>query len=132
MTYWLDLFTGTTWEEFQKAGANVTGFREKNRVRAKKIRPSDTFLCYLTGVKRWVGLLQVTGEMFEDTSTIWAEEVFPIRFPAKPIVMLKAEHGVPMDELKGMLSFYPADATAGGWSGWVRARQRNTRRPMAR
>ncbi len=26
-TYWLDLFTGTTWEEFKKHGANVSGFR---------------------------------------------------------------------------------------------------------
>jgi len=26
-THWLDLFTGTTWEEFKKHGANVSGFR---------------------------------------------------------------------------------------------------------
>src|SRR5262245_22231374 len=28
MNYWLDLFTGTTWREFQAAGSTVTGFRE--------------------------------------------------------------------------------------------------------
>ena len=27
-TYWLDLFTGTSWQEFLSAGANVSGFRE--------------------------------------------------------------------------------------------------------
>jgi hypothetical protein len=27
--YWLDLFTGTTWEEFQSAGGEVSGFRER-------------------------------------------------------------------------------------------------------
>jgi hypothetical protein len=47
MTYWLDLFTGTTWEEFRKAGANVTGFRERNWKRSEKVRPGDIFLCYL-------------------------------------------------------------------------------------
>jgi len=26
--YWLDLFTGTTWEEFQAAGSSVSGFRK--------------------------------------------------------------------------------------------------------
>jgi len=26
-THWLDLFTGTTWEEFKEHGANVSGFR---------------------------------------------------------------------------------------------------------
>ncbi len=58
--------------------------------------------------------------MFEDTSKIWAEEVFPIRFPVKPLVMLKAEYGVPMGEFKGKLSFYPAEAEPVSWSGLVR------------
>jgi len=120
MNYWLDLFTGITWEEFQKAGAKISGFREHHRKRACRIRPGDIFLCYLTGVKRWVGLLEVAGEIFEDASPIWAEEVFPIRFAVKPLVMLKAEHGVPMEEFKGKLSFFPADAAPGSWSGLVR------------
>jgi len=120
MNYWLDLFTGTTWEEFQKAGAHVTGFREHNRKRASKIRPGDIFLCYLTGVKRWVGLLEATSELFEDTSPIWAEEVFPIRFKTKPLVMLKPEHGAPMENLEGRLSFFQAGAAPGSWSGLVR------------
>jgi len=31
MNYWLDLFTGTTWNEYRKAGAKVSGFRAKMR-----------------------------------------------------------------------------------------------------
>ncbi|HUT10334.1 MAG TPA: hypothetical protein VMY42_07555 [Thermoguttaceae bacterium] len=120
MNYWLDLFTGTTWDEFQKAGADVSGFREHNWKRAQNIRPGDTFLCYLTGVKRWVGLLEVTGDRYKDDSPIWGEEVFPVRFPVKPLVMLTPEHGVPMDELKGKLSFYADDMPPGHWSGLVR------------
>jgi hypothetical protein len=27
-SYWLDVFTATTWQEFLDAGANVSGFRE--------------------------------------------------------------------------------------------------------
>mgnify|MGYP001115812499 CR=1 FL=1 len=49
MNYWLDLFTGTTWQEFQKAGSKVTGFREHSRKRAQGIKRVDIFLCYLTG-----------------------------------------------------------------------------------
>jgi hypothetical protein len=26
MNYWLDLFTGTTWDEFRHAGAKISGF----------------------------------------------------------------------------------------------------------
>jgi hypothetical protein len=77
MNYWLNLFTGKTWREFQEAGAKATGFREHNWNRAKGIRPSDIFLCYMVGVKRWVGLLEVMGERFRDESPIYKEEVFP-------------------------------------------------------
>ena len=36
MNYWLDLFTGTTWAEFRKAGANISGFRERMRSNAQR------------------------------------------------------------------------------------------------
>jgi len=120
MNYWLDLFTGTTWDEFQKAGANISGFREHNWKRSQGIKPGDIFLCYMTGVKRWVGLLEVTGDRFKDYSPIWGEEVFPVRFPVKPLVMLKPEHGVPMKDLQGKLSFYPLDAVGSAWTGRIR------------
>ena len=48
MNYWLDLFTGTTWEEFRKAGANISGFSERKRKGAELVKPGDVFLCYLT------------------------------------------------------------------------------------
>src|SRR5438105_1404044 len=120
MTYWLNLFTGTTWSEFQKAGASVSGFREHNWNRAKAIQPGDIFLCYMVGVKRWVGLLEIMSERFRDQTPIFAEETFPVRFRVKPLVMLQAEHGVPMEAMKGKLSFFPAELTTAKWSGHVR------------
>jgi hypothetical protein len=119
MNYWLDLFTGTTWAEFQKAGAKITGFREHNWKRASGIKSGDIFLCYMTGVKRWVGLLEVTGERHKDDSPIWGEEVFPVRFAVKPLVILEPEHGVPMKELEGKLSFYETGAPPGRWTGYL-------------
>lgn len=38
MNYWLDLFTGTTWDEFKKHGATVSGFRYRRRKLACKIK----------------------------------------------------------------------------------------------
>ncbi|MGB2986153.1 MAG: EVE domain-containing protein [Phycisphaerae bacterium] len=121
MNYWLDLLTGTTWQEFQTASAGVSGFREHNWNRARNIKPGDVFLCYLVGVKRWVGLLEVMSERYRDEASIWGEEVFPVRFKVKPLVVLKPEHGVPMEEFKGKLSFYELEASPGRWSGWVRS-----------
>lgn len=121
MNYWLDLFTGSTWQEFQAAGAKVTGFREHNWKRASTIKPGDLLLCYPVGVKRWVGLLEVTGERYKDDSPIFSEETFPVRFPVKPLVLLTPEQGVPMESLHGKLSFYPIGQASSQWSGHVRS-----------
>jgi hypothetical protein len=118
MNYWLNLFTGTTWREFQVAGAKVTGFREHNWKRARGIKSGDIFLCYMVGLKGWVGLLQVIGERFRDNSPIFGEEAFPVRFPVEPVVVLPPEHGVPMTSFEGKLSFYEAGSRR--WSGRLR------------
>src|SRR5262245_5544063 len=39
MEYCIDLFTGTTWEEFRRAGAKVSGFRERTRASARRVKP---------------------------------------------------------------------------------------------
>lgn len=120
MTYWLNLFTGTTWAEFQKAGSGLTGFRENNWARAAKIKPGDMFLCYLVGVSRWAGLLEITSERFRNEERIYGEEVFPVRFRVKPMIVLSPEHGIPMEAMRGKLSFFPTSGTARKWSGHVR------------
>jgi hypothetical protein len=117
MTYWLNLFTGTTWDEFQRAGATVSGFREHTWNRAKEVKPGDIFLCYMVGV----GMLEVTSERFRDEERIFSEEPFPVRFRVKQLVALPAEHGVPMESLKGQLTFLPADLSSSKWSGHVRS-----------
>ena len=57
--YWLDLFTGQTWEEFLTNGATVSGFRETREKMARKIKPGDFLLCYVTGISRFIGVLKV-------------------------------------------------------------------------
>lgn len=76
-TYWLDLFTGSTWQEFIDAGANVSGFSATRAKTVEKIRPGDYLLCYLTGVSRFVGVLEVISKPFVDTKPIWGEGAFP-------------------------------------------------------
>ena len=64
-TYWIDLFTIGTWKEFLDHGGDVSDF-EKRRATVQRMKPGDYLLCYLTGVSRWVGVLEVTGEPFFD------------------------------------------------------------------
>jgi hypothetical protein len=119
MNYWLDLFTGTTWREFREAGANVSGFSAKRRTVAERLAKQDILLCYLTGVMRWVGALEV-GDRSSDTKRIWKDQEFPVRFEVKPLIMLDPEHGVPMEELQGRVSFFASAKDRGKFRGFVR------------
>jgi hypothetical protein len=118
-TYWLDLFTGTTWQEFQEAGARTSGFRQRMRGTFDHVKAGDVFLCYLTGVMRWVGALEVIGPSNDDRP-IWKDDTFPVRFEVRPVVVLKPEHGVPMEQLEGKVAFYRGPRDRGRFVGFVR------------
>lgn len=119
MNYWLDLFTGTTWKEFRDAGARVSGFSAARRNVSQRVKQGDVLLCYLTGVMRWVGALEV-GEVSTDTTRIWKDQEFPVRFNVKPLLMLEPEHGVPMEHLEGRVSFFASAKDKGKFRGFVR------------
>jgi hypothetical protein len=119
MKYWLDLFTGTTWEEFRNSGAAISGFSERMRKSVERITPGDVLLCYITGIKRWVGALEVLGPS-NDKSRIWEIAEFPARLRVKPLVILSAENGVPMDDLLGKVSFFRSPAERGKYNGFLR------------
>jgi hypothetical protein len=128
MNYWLDLFTGTTWREFRDAGANVSGFRAKQAKTAKQMKKGDVFLCYLTGVMRWVGALEIVGAS-SDTRKIWQEQDFPVRFDVKPLILLDPEHGIPMEQLEGRVRFYAGPKDRGKFKGFVRGSLRRFDNP---
>lgn len=119
MNYWLDLFTGTTWQEFLKSGANVSGFSPRMRHAVDRIQPGDILLCYLTGVMRWVGAIEVLGPS-TDKTRIWKDAEFPARLAVKAIVTLPPEHGVPMLELEGKVAFYAGPTERGKFKGFIR------------
>jgi hypothetical protein len=119
MTYWLDLFTGQTWQEFRDYGGSVSGFRKRMHNAVERIKPGDILLCYLTGVMRWVGALEVEGRS-RDNKKIWQFDDFPERLSVKPIVLLSPEHGVPMEELEGKVDFYRSRADRPGFNGFLR------------
>lgn len=118
--YWLDLFTGKTWEEFLKSGAKVSGFRTRRRNIASKIQIGDYFLCYLTGLSRFVGVLEVKSKSFTDNTKIWEDEDFPIRFKVELIYKLEPLTSVPVFDLKDKLSIFKNLSSPRAWSGFFR------------
>jgi hypothetical protein len=84
-----------------------------------EVKSGDILLCYLTGVMRWVGALEVIGPS-TDKRPIWKDVDFPVRLEVKPLVMLEPEHGVPMTELEGKVAFFRGARDWGKFNGFVR------------
>ena len=120
-SYWLDLFTGATWNEFKDAGGKISGFRKSRWKTVQKIKPGDYFLCYLTGVSRFIGILKVVSEPFQDNTPIWSHEEFPCRLKVKTIIELTPETAIPVRELRDSLSCFQDLKSPHAWPGHFRA-----------
>lgn len=125
MSYFLDLFTPETWLAFCDAGATVTGFRERQRRLAReRVREGDLFICYLTRLSRWCGILRVQSECYEDDTPIFDDpDPFGVRFRVEPLVILKPEAAIPIhdDAVWSSLSITRQhDRALSHWTGFFR------------
>ncbi len=116
--YWVALYTGTTWKEFLDAGAQTTGFSEKRWNTVQKIRQGDYLICYVSGISRWIGVLEVVSEPFLDSTQIWKNAVYPCRVRVKLLVGLTPETAVPIFALKDQLSIFESNPNK--WMGSLR------------
>lgn len=119
-TYWLNLFSVETWQEFLDAGADVTGFSESRWTSVMRIREGDILLCYLTGVSRLVAVLEVVDAPYQDTTPIWKKAVYPSRVRVKVVVTLTPETAVPFTDLRDELSIFRDLQNPNAWTGRVR------------
>jgi hypothetical protein len=121
-SYWLDLFTGVTWEEFRLAGSSISGFRESRWKTVQKIAKGDYLLCYLTGVSRFIGILQVTSAPFKQQERdIWKDDDFPCRLRVTPIVELTPDTAIPVFELRDRLTCFQNLKSPHAWTGHFRS-----------
>lgn len=118
--YWVDLFTGKTWDEFEAAGGRTSGFRASRAKSVRRLKKGDWLLCYVTGVSRFIAILEVEGEPFTDESPIWSDDVFPVRIAVKPIAKLTPTTAVPVSGLLSRLSFHD-ESRPNAWTGRFRS-----------
>ncbi|MCB9249292.1 MAG: EVE domain-containing protein [Ignavibacteriales bacterium] len=86
---------------FLESGGNTSGFRESRWSTVQKNQKGDFLICYLTGVSRFIGILEVISEPFQDNSLIWKDEDFPARLKVKPIITLKPNTAYSCSYIKG-------------------------------
>jgi predicted RNA-binding protein len=106
-TYWLCLFNQTTWQEFCDAGATVMGFPQTRRNTVNRIKPGDFLLGYMTGVSKWMAVMEVTSDPYFDSETkIWQQSNFPCRVAVKVMDHRDAETGVPALSLSQQMRLF--------------------------
>ena len=123
-SYFLGLFTVESWREFKRHGGQVMGFNEKKSKTVARLQPGDRILCYLSKVSVFVGVMEVTGSAYLDSTPIWSDGVFPVRLPVRIVTELPLVLAVPIHSLKGQLSFLPLTMTTAGWTIYVRSSPR--------
>lgn len=96
MSYYIDLFSPETYAAFAASSRDISGFRLRHKNMAERIKPGDVFICYLTRLSRWFGLLEVIEGPFIDNKPIFVSEndPFVVRFRVRAIVWLDIEKSI--------------------------------------
>jgi hypothetical protein len=93
-------------------------------------------LYYLTGISRFVAVMEVSSTAFQDRSPTWKGEDFRCRIRVKPVATLTPETAVPLLQLRGRLSSPKPEVTGAAWTGHVRGSlpdgPRQTAKPSSR
>ena len=109
MAYYIDLFSPETYDAFARSPRDISGFRARHKNAADKVKPGDLFVCYLTRLSRWFGVLEVLEGPFIDSKPVFIVEndPFVVRFRVRPKAWLSVEMGIPIhdDEMWAGLSF---------------------------
>jgi len=125
MTYFIDLFSPETHEAFTRS-RDISGFRLRHKRVAERVSPGDMFVCYLTRLSRWFGLLEVLEGPFIDSKPIFLPEgdPFVVRFRVRPVVWLGIEKAIPIHDYtiwSGLPFTRGLEKDSIAWTGTVRA-----------
>lgn len=125
MAYYLNLFSPATYEAFARSDRTISGFRLRQRNVAQRVKSGDKFVCYMTRLSRWIGLLEVLeGPLIDQTPIFYPEDdPFVVRFRVRELVWLPVEKAIPIheDQVWQCLSFTRGQSkTSSTWTGKLR------------
>jgi hypothetical protein len=110
MNYYIDLFSPETAMAFEKSPRDTSGFRisRKTYVGNQKMGSGDRLICYVTRLQRFIGVLEIKSEPFQDNSPIFTKENDPfiLRFKVVPIVWLPLEKSIPFTRILSGIPFH--------------------------
>ncbi len=93
MQAWIVVGSPDNFELLRERQFDICGFKASRRKQSSEMQPGDRLVHYLTGEVLFGGIVEVTGEMFEDTADIGLRsksmkgEEYPFRISTKPVVI---------------------------------------------
>jgi hypothetical protein len=125
-------FYAETWDAFRRHGAQISGFRERyDRLARERIKVGDILLCYLVGLSRWCGALEVMSEPFRDGAPIFSDpDPYVVRFRVRPVVALDPEMSPPIFEAAVWDRLSETKGIEKGARGWATRFRGSLRRMM--
>ncbi|MEZ4553049.1 MAG: EVE domain-containing protein [Dehalococcoidia bacterium] len=109
MQAWIVVGSPENFELMRERGFDVCGFKSSRRRQAGEMQPGDRLVYYLTGVVQFGGIVEVTSEMFEDSSDFGLRsnskpgEEYPYRIHTKPVVIPPPGRYVEVREITDLL-----------------------------
>ena len=98
----------------------MSGFRKTRWPSVQRLKVGDYLLAYLTGVSRFIGVLEVTSAAYQDDAPIWSLDVFPCRVHVKVVEQLTPETAVPILDFRARLTIFQGLKNPNLWQGAVR------------
>jgi predicted RNA-binding protein len=109
MQAWIVVGSPENFELLRKRKFDVTAFKASRRKQSSEMQPGDRIVHYLTKDVLFGGIVEVTGEMFEDDTDIGLRsegkpgEDYPFRIPTKPVVVPKPGDYIDVREITDLL-----------------------------
>jgi predicted RNA-binding protein len=109
MQAWINVGTVDNFEVLRKRGFDLSPFKSSRQKQSSEMRPGDRIVYYLTKDVLFGGVVEVTGEVYEDTSDIGLEsegkpgEGYPYRIATKPVVIAKPGNAIDVRDITDLL-----------------------------
>lgn len=106
---WIVVGSPENFEVLRTRKFDLAAFKSSRQKQSAEMQPGDRLVHYLTGVVQFGGVVEVTGEAYEDNSDIGLasegkeDEDFPYRISTKPVVVAKPGKEVEVREITDLL-----------------------------
>ena len=109
MQAWINVGSPENFEVLRKRGFDLSPFKSSREKQSHDMQPGDRIVYYLTKEVLFGGVVEVTGEAYEDTSDIGLRsdgkpgEDYPYRIATKPVVIAKPGKYIDVRDITDLL-----------------------------